>query len=124
MRRARWLARRVLEDRIGHHQVMLARDRPAVAQPRAGDVLAVLLGQFGLPAGAHVVEQLRPGLVSSGVDVPLERRSQVRGVGSIPHDDVLRAFLGFLERCAQVRVQLGEQRDDSFFVALVMLRLE
>jgi len=55
---------RHLEVRVARLQVVLRRDQRAVAEPLGDHVGGQRLGPVGGAAGAHVVEEARPGLVS------------------------------------------------------------
>ncbi len=50
-----------LEMLIGHLQIMLGRDRFAVADPGANDVNRIRLGQFGFAGAAEILERLSQG---------------------------------------------------------------
>ncbi|RIK80287.1 MAG: hypothetical protein DCC68_11285 [Planctomycetota bacterium] len=54
------LIRRPVEVFVGHLQVVLRRDRLAVAHPRADNVRREALFQFGLPTAAKILENLLP----------------------------------------------------------------
>nr|WP_232536316.1 hypothetical protein [Lacipirellula parvula] len=136
----RWL-HRILHRRrgpscevlVGHLQVVLRRDRLAVADPLADDVHREGFGQFRLPRAPQVVEDLRPSAQPCPFDDPLELSAQVRVLVAIAGDhEHLRPFLG-VERhhrlldqrpgVFQVRPQFREDRNDASPLPFVVLSL-
>jgi hypothetical protein len=75
MQRARWFARRVGEMIICRLQIMFRRDGLAVGDPRANDVIRIVLAQFDLSRAAEIVEKSGwarfSGHVTLGQDIQL-----------------------------------------------------
>ncbi len=76
-------ARRLLEVSFGHLQVAFGGDGGRVAQPSANDMDGVAFGQFGLPAGPQVMEQLRPSCEPRPRDDPFKLSPQVDAIPAV-----------------------------------------
>ena len=86
----------------------------------------MLTGQFCFAGCSEIVEQLRPRSQPRPVEDSQELSSEVRprlADVAVARDDVLGSFGGFIERGFQVETEFREQRDDSFGLPFVMLRL-
>ena len=103
-----WCTGRLGEVCVGHLQVVLGGDRCRVSDPRTDDVQRVVLGQFGLAAGSHVVEQSFPGRYARASKYSLELRSQVLVAASIAIDNVQAALLCLVESFLKQRSQFGK----------------
>jgi hypothetical protein len=110
-----------VEVYIGDLEVVLPRDRFAVADPSADDVCGERLAQFRLPRAAKILERLAPRFQTGSGNDPVKFRAQVRA--TVASDDVDRPRLGCLEFGREVFLQLREHRDHPCLVAFKVLQL-
>ncbi|MBX7166512.1 MAG: hypothetical protein K1X74_09210 [Pirellulales bacterium] len=109
---------------VGQLQVVLLGNRLRVADPFADHVPGELLGQFGLPRAAKILEQLGPRFQAGPADDLREAGSQVLRRVASDRDDVLgRLVAKLVPKGIEVGPQLREDRHHARLTTFVVLGL-